>query len=409
MYRNICSFKIGGFKMFKFDDNKTTCSVTIKNKYKLNIKHKSVVQKGNVGSAYIYALQLRGSDKNIYILRGPKPKKDNAKTTIPVLINNASPLLLLKGKAGGHSETWEFSGIKDKWFVGTKKSNSKSKWDTQIARIDIKNSKPAYSSNLQLTRIGYLNNAGKSKDRFSGKNLHRVEIALSPDYTKFLVASVENNGTGHFSIYPAHCINEALDKAESTHDLVNLGQLTDKLADPDKSEIESFTVKPFLTMYKSTYKYIKGKGKGKKKRVKRVREEVEHFHGNINSVQGYDIDNDGNIYITSQRSPYYDAKKGFKPHHKQIIIIPSRGNDGQKLSENERSNMHNWFSVDLSAWKGIDISGKHTEVEGIQVIDKDHAYVTVAYHALVNGINKTVLNMIYELSWDRTKKDCPKK
>ena len=62
--------------------------------------------------------------------------------------------------------------------------------------------------------------------------------------------------------------------------------------------------------------------------------------------------------------------------------------------------MSNWFAVNLSKWKKIDIAGKHSEVEGIQIIDEDHAYVTVAYHALVKGKNTTVLNVIYELNWD---------
>ncbi|KJY54717.1 Uncharacterized protein JF73_17270 (plasmid) [Lactobacillus helsingborgensis] len=359
-------------------------------KFELDIKHHSVVQKGNIGTSFIYALQLRGQSKNIYILRGKRPKSNEEGTNFKIPMNESSPLLILKSKAGGHSETWEYSGITNKWFVGTKSSKGSSKWDTQIARIDIKNSKPVYSSNAQLTRLGYLNRAGNEKDRFAGKYMHRVEIALSPDYKKFLIASVEKNGTGHFAIYPTHCINEELDKKEGEHGLINIGDLTDKLKDPDKSEIESFTVKPFLNMYK------KGKDKKTKQPI-----DVIRYQGNIESVQGYDLDNDGNIYITSQKSPFYDkVKKKFTTYHKQIIKIPSRSENGEKLSEEERADMSNWFAVNLSKWKKIDIAGKHSEVEGIQIIDEDHAYVTVAYHALVKGKNTTVLNVIYELNWD---------
>nr|WP_223894574.1 helveticin J family class III bacteriocin [Lactobacillus helsingborgensis] len=78
----------------------------------------------------------------------------------------------------------------------------------------------------------------------------------------------------------------------------------------------------------------------------------------------------------------------------QIILCKSIG-----YNANERANEYSRFSVNLIAWKGIDISHKHTEIEGIQVIDKVHAYVAVAHHALAKGLNKTVLNMIYELSW----------
>ncbi|NRO74225.1 hypothetical protein IMAU20067_01067 [Lactobacillus helveticus] len=51
-------------------------------------------------------------------------------------------------------------------------------------------------------------------------------------------------------------------------------------------------------------------------------------------------------------------------------------------------------------YRGLDISGEHTEVESIQIIDENHGYLTVAYHANVGGKNKTVSNKIYEISWD---------
>nr|WP_310591880.1 helveticin J family class III bacteriocin [Lactobacillus amylovorus] len=59
-----------------------------------------------------------------------------------------------------------------------------------------------------------------------------------------------------------------------------------------------------------------------------------------------------------------------------------------------------WENVNLSAFRGLDISGEHTEVESIQIIDENHGYLTVAYHANVGGKNKTVSNKIYEISWD---------
>ncbi|WP_428993376.1 hypothetical protein [Lactobacillus helveticus] len=44
--------------------------------------------------------------------------------------------------------------------------------------------------------------------------------------------------------------------------------------------------------------------------------------------------------------------------------------------------------------------GMHTELEGIQILNENHGYLTVAYHKTVNGKNKTVSNKIYEVSWD---------
>ncbi len=40
------------------------------------------------------------------------------------------------------------------------------------------------------------------------------------------------------------------------------------------------------------------------------------------------------------------------------------------------------------------------KLKSIQIIDENHGYLTVAYHANVNGKNKTVSNKVYELAWD---------
>ena len=58
-----------------------------------------------------------------------------------------------------------------------------------------------------------------------------------------------------------------------------------------------------------------------------------------------------------------------------------------------------WESVNLSAFGGLDISKKHSEVESIQILSENHCYLTVAYHSKLDGKNKTTLNRIYELSW----------
>ncbi|MCT0192911.1 bacteriocin [Lactobacillus helveticus] len=53
-----------------------------------------------------------------------------------------------------------------------------------------------------------------------------------------------------------------------------------------------------------------------------------------------------------------------------------------------------------SSFGGLDIPGEHTEVESIQIVEENHGYLTVAYHANVGGKNKIISNKIYELSWD---------
>lgn len=105
-----------------------------------------------------------------------------------------------------------------------------------------------------------------------------------------------------------------------------------------------------------------------------------------NSVQGYDLDNAGNIYITSQHKPNMEDHKYYP---KMIKKIPYYAHE-------ETSQ---WEEVGLSA---VNISGKgmHSEVESIQIIGENHGYLTVAYHKLVNNKNLTILNRIYEIEWD---------
>lgn len=311
-------------------------NISASHKADLNTGYLAVVQKGNVGSKYIYAEQLRNSQKEIHILRGYAG-------------NVTTPVVTMYDTAGGHTQTWEYSGRSGKWFVGTKPGP---KWDKQIARVDIKTIGKTYSSNTQLPRLAYLNRAGDGVkpdgSTYAGSDLKRAEAALSPDYSKFLLATVDNSNNGYFVIYNANVINDALDNVESNNGYVNLGSVPYE---------ESFV--------------------------------VPNFVDTVTSIQGYDIDNDGNIYISSQLAPD-TIKKEY--HAKNIFKIPTFA----------RTNTSNWLQIDLTNNAGpINIYGQgmHTELEGIQIIDENHCYLTVAYHKTVSGKNETVSNKIYEVSW----------
>ena len=303
----------------------------------LNTGYLAVVQKGNVGSKYIYAEQLRNDQHEIHILRGYAG-------------NVTTPVVTMYGSAGGHTQTWEYSGRSGKWFVGTKPGP---KWDKQIARVDISSMGRVYYSNTDLPRLAYLNRAGNltkpDGSTYTGADLDRAEAAVSPDYSKFLLATVDTNGNGYFTIFDNNLINSKLDNVEYNNGYVNLGEL---------SYLESFV--------------------------------VQGFYGTVQSIQGYDIDNAGNIYVSSQLAPD-TINHSYYP--KNIFKIPTY----------YRYNTSNWLQVDLSKYAGpINIYGQgmHTELEGIQILDENHCYLTVAYHKTVNGKNKTVSNKIYEVSWN---------
>ena len=303
----------------------------------LNTGYLAVVQKGNVGSKYIYAEQLRNDQHEIHILRGYAG-------------NVTTPVVTMYGSAGGHTQTWEYSVRSGKWFVGTKPGP---KWDKQIARVDISSMGRVYYSNTDLPRLAYLNRAGNltkpDGSTYTGADLDRAEAAVSPDYSKFLLATVDTNGNGYFTIFDNNLINSKLDNVEYNNGYVNLGEL---------SYLESFV--------------------------------VQGFYGTVQSIQGYDIDNAGNIYVSSQLAPD-TINHSYYP--KNIFKIPTY----------DRYNTSNWLQVDLSKYAGpINIYGQgmHTELEGIQILDENHCYLTVAYHKTVNGKNKTVSNKIYEVSWN---------
>lgn len=331
-----------------YKDMKNATNISATHVADLSTGYLAVAQKGNIGAKYIYAEQLRGSNNDIHILRGHAG-------------NVTTPVVTLSGKAGGHTQTWEYSGRSSRWFVGTESSNGKTNWDKQIARVNITNGKHSYDSNTQLPRLAYLDRAGALEDRCANpSDLKRAEAAVSPDYTKFLLATVENDGTGHFIIFDNNVINNLLDDAEANNDYVDLRYV---------NYLESFTVSNFVDKYDTSFA--------------------------VNSVQGYDLDNAGNIYISSQLAPDFDSDTGkYSAHHKQIVKIPTYA----------RTSISNWFTVDLSANAGpIDIHGQgmHTELEGIQILGENRCYLTVAYHQKNSyGENKTVSNKIFEVSWN---------
>lgn len=322
--------------MVKF---KETTSISLKKTVELNPHHHSAVQKANVGSTYIYCLQLRNKQEDTYVVRG---KTGNMTETI----------LHLSDVAAGHTQTWEYAGMANKWFIGVKKYKRKEtniKWDKQIARVDIKAQKGSHSSHSDFPRLAYLNRAGSHP--YSGKNFGRAEAAVSPNHQKFLLVTIDTLGNGYFTIYSLSTINKALDQVASLSDgnnYVNMGNI---------AYLESFYYPNLSSL--------------------------------INSYQGFDMDDYGNIYISSQLAPKYKNKK-WTTHHKQIIKIPA----------NKRSFADQWISVNLSDWGKIDHKGCHSEVESLQVIGEDHVYLTVAYHALdSNGDPYTKYNNLYEISW----------
>lgn len=229
-----------------------------------------VVQKGNVGSKYVYALQLRDHGQNIYVSRGLRQTY--------VKFNKNNPQVLMYGNnkytAGGHTQTWEYANQSGDWFVGTKKMEVNG-WTKQIARVHI----PAIDikSNTEVPRLSYLNCAGGMS--YPGDDMRRVEAAVSPNYKYFMIASGDKYGTGYFSLYYLNDINNKLNNAG--------------VSPVDIREINC--IKSFS---------------------------IEHLNSSnvVGSLQGFDIDDSGdNIYISSQGAGDTTNRK--------IVKIPWKSTD----------------------------------------------------------------------------------
>lgn len=298
--------------------------------------YQNVVQKGNVGSKYCYALQLHGGKNGSnYVFRTPIQADMNF---------NKNCVLTLSGTACGHTQTFEYSGQSGAWFIGTKgkfsDADSKQyKWASQIARVQIPGG--SFSSNTQLPRFSCLNRAGNGTkidgSTFAGTDLYRSEAAVSPDYSKFLLATIDTNGNGYFYLYDLDEINQALNDAGTTD--VDIGTIPC---------LESFAIPNITNEYNS-----------------------------IGSIQGYDLDNYNNIYISSQ----YSGKS-----NRNIYKIPWGASDQSQ-----------WDQISLTSESTLDTSGYYTELESVQVLSENDLYLTVAYHR--NSDNATTRNRIFEVQW----------
>lgn len=347
---------------------RTITNATATKLYDLNGVNQVVVQKGNVGSSYIYALQLLNDQNDAMVYRA---KKGESFKSIPTVVNGQKKqitlkdvqqkgCLYLKGEtstnmtqaAGGHTQTWEYAGsAKDNnkdggWFIGTKpKSSKKPKWDTQIARIPFHAA--YYTHNTELPRISNLNAAGRNFGiNYSGNDLIRAEAAVTPvtsdgRYKMLLIATVDKAGTGYFSLYDLPEMNAALNAAGTSD--VNLA----------KHSIGGKARDAFV---------------------------IPDFVSNVGSIQGYDIDENWNIYVSSQYAP-----KG-APTARSIVKIPWGS-----------TNSDSWNKIDLKHNSSLDIAGSYTEFEGIQVMSENNLYLTVAYHEASS--NTTKKNRIYRVNW----------
>lgn len=312
--------------------------------YELENLHHVVVQASYVGQKNIYALQLLHKQTDIIVYRGQAEGKH-------VFYDEDAPVVYLSGKAGGHTQTWTYSGQDDYWYIGTKpKRHGHILWDTQIARLNLEQAPLQRDSNTQMPRLSYMNRAGATfgngQVQYAGSLYQRMEIAVSPDYKKFMVATIDLNHVGHFALYDNGLINQKLADAAANNDNVSMKDL------------------PCLAAFT-----------------------IPHFNTDpLRSIQGYGLDQDNNIYVSSQLSPstnLFGFAKESKP--REIVKIPWG-----------KANSADWQVANLDDERALNVMGYVSEFESVQVVNPDELYLTVAYHKR-HGLT-TLKNRVYRVT-----------
>lgn len=322
---------------------------TIELKCRLNPEFARVVQKANIGKSWTYALQMYKNDT--YVCRahnvGMGGKLDKMKQVLFLKGRSAKQIREGKNKqaAGDHTQTWEYAGpnAKEKWFIGSKTKDSQ--WSIQIARVNIPGT---HTENLNMTRISNLVEISEDPEAWHGQHVKRVEAAVSPDYNYLLIATVWTNNSGHFGLYNLPAVNEYLNH--------HMGQNT---------TVQTLKDEGYLI------KYV----------------DIDDFVRRIGSIQGYDIDEYNNVYVSSQYAPN----------------TPGVTEAEQKIRKIVKFNLDNPYGT----WNPLDLTNDYrvnenyennlSEFEGIQVRDVNDLFLTVSYHG--KGGKGTVGSQVFHVKW----------
>ena len=313
--------------------------------YRLNGMHHVVAQVGVVNGDHVFALQLLHSAHDVLVYRKHEGLTKN--------IDYTDPHLVMMGF--GHTQTWVAANDKDEYFVGAKPNSGN--WTTQIARVKYPRLLPErYTSNTQLPRLSHLNHV--TDVPYDGHDhLHRVEASVSPNGKYFMIASIWDDGSGHFGLFDLNEVNQKLNENGTKNTPIT-----------DLHCLSAFHIDNFDNPSVAP---------------------DEEMLQMIDSVQGYAIDDDKNIYISNQLSPKIDHATGEVTTWSRKIVKFPWG----------ETNPENW---QVAMIDGIDLPDRYSEVESIHVQAPDDIYLTVAYHQkyVKDGEFKlrTLENQIFHIS-----------
>ncbi|MFD1124684.1 helveticin J family class III bacteriocin [Lentilactobacillus raoultii] len=288
----------------------------------------NVVQKVYVGSTYVYALQLFNANTDVVISR---VRKDSA-SGFDLDFSNAEKMYL---KNFGHGQTFEYFSYNGQayWWIVTKGAGGSENWGTQVGRIQFEPNTEAttpYNGNTSITRLSALSTATTTGKAYG--HIKRVETALSSTNAPvsggttdrlLLLAGIDTNNNGHFTLYDNDKVNAMLDTVAANHGHIPCSELKSALVSDPYRKVANLASR--LTS---------------------------------NSVQGYDISDGRAIYISSGQPKQPGRSSTDTPG-----ISKFYWGDSHIVKHSLRN----------TNWKGI-----NTETEGIQIASD--LYVGIAYH-----------------------------
>jgi hypothetical protein len=303
----------------------------------VGLPHRNVVQNFFVGTSYVYALQLHknrnSTGYNAYITRARRPGLDmSTKYTIDF---TGCPVITMNNF--GHGQTLDYFEGNDgtPYLLIATKANpdySDEHWDIQIARLNFNSARynSPLNGNTSVTRLAHIKEALEMKN-----DLKRVGAAVSTNHTTLLIGGIDSEGNGVFAKYKIDTINSAMDEAANGNGVTRLDYIG----------------------YDSRF-------------------EVPNIMNGLlpqKSIQGFELDNAGNVYVSSGTPNYYNPDDASK--------IPSVNKFIWGDPTPHTINLRDGY------WDGCEI-----EPEGIQILNPEtDMLIAVSYHS--GGV--TTKNRIY--------------
>lgn len=284
-----------------------------------------------------------------------KPKKPAVVKPITVEFSDEDNMLTIQ--RGGHTQTWQYAG-NNKWFVGIdprKDQFSSYSFDQDIARISYSEGMTTTDDFVRLTNLNY----ASDDPNYTADEVQRSEAAVSPNGKYLLLTSLQYPTSPTASHHAFSDLNVTDADAQNVHfaiyDLKAVNQKLDDAEANGETEVSVADLKPLAAFH------------------------VNNVYGNFGdmpAMQGIAIDNNKNLYISSENPEI--------KHHslvpRQIIRVPW----GQ-------TNTNAWYYTDLDTpeWKYW-----LTEMEGLQILGKD-IYFNMSLHN--PDTNDTEKNIIYKV------------